>query len=91
MAMHAPRWSHLETKQSSYNTYTPEEWAKTGRYDAVKGPSKVTKHFSVLLDGKPTCSLVMVRMLMVRSDDGSGPRTYFSQQQALVLHSVSMH
>jgi len=28
-----------------------------GRYGAENSPSKVTKHFSLLLDGKLTCSL----------------------------------
>ena len=28
-----------------------------GRYSAENGPFKVTKHFSLLLDGKLTCSL----------------------------------
>ena len=28
-----------------------------GRYGAENGPSKVTKHFSLLLDGKLTCTL----------------------------------
>jgi len=54
---HAPRRSHFETKQSTYNEYTPEERAKMGRYGAENSPSKVTKHFSLLLDGKLTCSL----------------------------------
>ena len=36
----------------SYNEYTPEERAKMGRYGAKNGPSKITKHFSLLSDGK---------------------------------------
>ena len=54
---HVPRQSHLETKRSSYNEYMLEEKAKIGRYGAKNGLSKVTKHFSLLLDGKLTCSL----------------------------------
>ena len=45
---HAPRQSHLKTKRSTYNEYTPEERAKIGRYGAENGPSKVTKHSSLL-------------------------------------------
>ena len=48
MALHAPRQSHLETKRSTYNEYTPEEREKMGRFGAKNGPSKVTKHFSLL-------------------------------------------
>jgi len=43
--------------QAKYNEYTPEERAKMVRYGAINGPSKVTKHFSLLLDGKLTCRL----------------------------------
>jgi len=37
--------------------YTLEERAKMGRYGTKNCPSKVTKHFFLLLDGKLTCSL----------------------------------
>ena len=49
MALHASRRSHLETKQSAYSEYTPEERAKMGRYGTENGPFKVTKHFSFSL------------------------------------------
>ena len=60
--LHAPRRSHRETKQGTYNeyTYTPEERVKMGRYGAENGPSKVTKHFSLPLDGKQRCTYVVV-------------------------------
>jgi len=44
-----------ETKQSNFSEYTPEERMKMGRYIAENVPSKVTIHFSLLLDGKLTC------------------------------------
>jgi len=53
-----PRQSHLETKRRTYNEYTLEDRAKMGRYGAENGPSKVTKHFSLLLDGKLTCNML---------------------------------
>ena len=58
MALHASRWSHLNTKQSAYSEYTLEERAKMGSYGTKNGSSKVTKHFSfsLLLDGKLTCT-----------------------------------
>ena len=39
------------------NEYTPEERAKMGRHGTENCPSKVTKHFFLLLDGKLTRSL----------------------------------
>ena len=40
-----------------YNENTPEERVKMGRYGAEDSPSKFTRHFSLLLDGKLTCRL----------------------------------
>ena len=40
----------------TYNKYTLEERVKMGRHGAGNGPSKVMKHFSLLLDGKLTCN-----------------------------------
>ena len=40
-----------------YNKYTLEERVKMGWYGAKNSPSKLTKCFSLLLDGKLTCSL----------------------------------
>ena len=39
MAVHAPRWSHLETKRSTI-AHTRGE-GKMGRYDAINSPAKV--------------------------------------------------
>ena len=49
---HAPTQTQ---NQAKCNEYTKEERVKMGRYGAENGPSKVTKHFSLLLDSKLTC------------------------------------
>ena len=58
------RWLVLKenhkTKQSTYSEYTPEKRMKMGRYGTDNGPSKVTKHFSLLLDGKLICRFNML-------------------------------
>jgi len=45
------------SKILTYNECIPEERAKMGRYGTENGLSKVAKHFSLLLDGKLTCSV----------------------------------
>ena len=46
-------------KALKYNEYTLQR-VKMGRYGGENSPYKVTKHFSLLLDGKLTCSLRLV-------------------------------
>ena len=72
MVLHAPRRSHLETKQSTYNEYILEERAKMRRYGAENSPSKVTEHFSLLLDGKLICSLCCSGYVIFCSRDRIG-------------------
>ena len=57
VALHAPKRSDIEAKWSTYNQYTLEERVKMGRCGAKSDLSKVTRHFSLLLVGKLTCSL----------------------------------
>jgi len=56
VALHAPKRSDIEAKWSTYNQYTLEERVKMGRCGAESNLSKVTRHFSLLLVGKLTCS-----------------------------------
>ena len=42
------------TPRGKYNTYTPEERARVGKYAAENGASKAASYFSKLLDRKIT-------------------------------------
>jgi len=51
---HAPRQSHLKTKPSTHNEYTPEERV---RYGTENGQSKVMKHLSAFgWQAESTCN-----------------------------------
>ena len=54
---HAPRWSDLETKRSTTMSTHRRRGRRWKGMAPQNGPSRVTKHLSLLLDGKLTCRL----------------------------------